>query len=155
MLRAALSRSDNLKGMTVTDGRTQDMVGTGVLPGLEKNPWAYFIEYRDGLKATLLMLTDAVGDFNFAVKLKGKPEILATQFFLSPDPNVTYSACLANKIEQMIETGVAPYAVERTLLVSGILESCLDSRVKGHTIVDTPHLAVTYQAPRESQYCRS
>jgi hypothetical protein len=155
MLRSALSRSDNLKGLTVTDGRTQDMVGTGVLPALVKNPWAYFIEYRDGLKATLLMLTDAVGDFNIAVKLKGKPEILATQFFLSPDPNVTYSACLANKIEQMIETGVAPYAVERTLLVSGILESCLDSRVKGHTLVETPHLAVTYQAPRESQYCRS
>jgi len=154
MLRSALSRSDNLKGLTVTDGRTQDMVGTGVLPGLVKDPWAYFIEYRDGTKATLLMLSDAVGDFNFAVKVKGKPEIQATQFFLSPDPNVTYSACLASKIEQMIMTGVAPYPVERTLLVSGILESCLDSRVKAHAKLDTPHLAVTYQAPRESQYCR-
>ncbi|HTB14755.1 MAG TPA: hypothetical protein VK752_24450 [Bryobacteraceae bacterium] len=153
MLRSALSRSDNLKGATVTDGRTQDMVGTGVLPGLVKNPWAYFIEYRDGTKATMLMLSDAVGDFTFAVKLKGKP-IQSTQFFLSPDPNVTYSACLAHKIEQMIMTGNAPYPVERTLLVSGMLESCLDSRVKGHVKMDTPHLAVTYQAPRESQYCR-
>jgi len=155
LLSSALSRSDNLKGLTVTDGRTQDMVGTGVLPGLVKNPWAYFIEYRDGLKATLLMLTDAVGDFTFAAKLKGNPAIQATQFFLSPDPNVTYSACLANKIEQMIETGVAPYPVERTLLVSGMLESCLESRVKGHTLVETPHLDVAYRAPRESQYCRS
>ena len=154
MLRSALSRSDNLKGASVTDGRTQDMVGTGVLPGLVKNPWAYFIEYRDGVKATLLMLSDAVGDFNFAVKLKGR-EIQSTQFFLSPDPNVTYSACLASKIEQMIMTGVAPYPVERTLLVSGMLESCLDSRVKGHVRVETPQLGVAYQAPRESQYCRS
>jgi len=154
LLRSALSRSDNLKGLTVTDGRTQDMVGTGVLPGLVKNPWAYFIEYRDGTKATLLMLTDAVNDFTFAVKLKGKAGIQATQFFLSPDPNVTYSACLANKIEQMIETGVAPYPVERTLLVSGILESCLDSRVRGHARLDTPHLTVAYRAPRESQYIR-
>jgi hypothetical protein len=154
LLRSALSRSDNLKGLTVTDGRTQDMVGTGVLPGLVKNPWAYFIEYRDGTKATLLMLTDAVNDFTFAVKLKGKAEIQATQFFLSPDPNVTYSACLGSKIEQMIETGAAPYPVERTLLVSGILESCLDSRVKGHARIDTPHLTVSYRAPRESQYCR-
>jgi hypothetical protein len=154
MLRSALSRSDNLKGATVTDGRTQDMVGTGVLPGLVKDPWAYFIEYRDGTKATLLMLSDAVGDFNFAVKVKGKPGIQSTQFLLTPDPDVTYSACLASKIEQMIETGVAPYAVDRTLLVSGILESCLDSRVKGHVRVETPHLAVAYQAPRESQYCR-
>jgi len=154
LLRSALSRSDNLKGATVTDGRTQDMVGTGVLPGLVKDPWAYFIEYRDGTKATMLMLSDAVNDFNIAVKLKGKPEIQATQFFLSPDPNVTYSACLAGKIERMIETGVAPYPVERTLLVSGMLESCLDSRVKGNQRIETPHLEVAYQAPRESQYCR-
>jgi len=154
MLRAALSRSDNLKGASVTDGRTQDMVGTGVLPGLVKNPWAYFIEYRDGVKATLLMLSDAVADFNFAVKLKGR-EIQSTQFFLSPDPNVTYSACLASKIEQMIMSGVAPYPVERTLLVSGMLESCLESRVKGHVRLETPQLNVVYQAPRESQYCRS
>jgi hypothetical protein len=154
MLRSALSRSDNLKGMTVTDGRTQDMVGTGVLPALEKNPWAYFIEYRDGTKATMMMLNEVVGDFTFAVKLKGKPGIQSTQFFLSPDPNVTYSACLAHGIERMIETGVAPYAVDRTLLVSGMLESCLDSRFKGHVQLETPHLAVSYQAPRESQYCR-
>jgi hypothetical protein len=119
-----------------------------------KDPWAYFIEYHDGTKATLLMLTDAVGDFTFAVKLKAEAAIQATQFFLSPDPNVTYSACLANKIEQMIETGVAPYPVERTLLVSGILEACLDSRIKGHARIETPHLAVSYRAPRESQYCR-
>jgi hypothetical protein len=154
MLRSALSRSDNLKGATITDGRTQDMVGTGVLPGLVKDPWAYFIEYRDGTKATMLMLSDAVGDFNFAVKVKGKPGIQSTQFLLTPDPNVTYSACLASKIEQMIMTGVAPYGVDRTLLVSGMLESCLDSRAKGNARIETPHLAVAYQAPRESQYCR-
>ena len=155
MLSAALSRSDNLKGLTVTDGRTQDMVGTGVLPALVKDPWAYFIEYRDGTKGTLLMLTDATADFLIAVKLKGKADILSTQFFRSPEPNVTYSALLANKIEQMIETGVAPYPVDRTLLVSGILESCLDSRVRGHVRLETPHLAVSYQAPRESQYYKT
>ena len=154
LLRSALSRSDNLKGATVTDGRTQDMVGTGVLPQIVRNPWAYFIEYRDGTKATMMMLSDAVADFNIAVKVKGNKEIQATQFFLSPDPNVTYSACLASKIEQMIMTGAAPYPVERTLLVSGMLEACLDSRVKGHQKIETPHLDVVYQAPRESQYCR-
>jgi hypothetical protein len=155
MLSAALSRSDNLKGFSVTDGRPQDMVGTGVLPGLVKNPWAYFIEYRDGTKATLLMLTDAVGDFTIAVKVKGHTGIQSTQFLLTPDPNVTYSACLASKIEQMIQTGVAPYPVERTLLVSGMLESCLTSRVQGHARLDTPHLTVEYRAPQESQYCRT
>jgi hypothetical protein len=54
----------------------------------------------------------------------------------------------------MIETGQAPYPVERTLLVSGMLESCLDSKLQGHRRLDTPHLGVRYQPPRESRFCR-
>jgi len=154
LLTSALSRSDTPQGLTVTDGRTQDLVASGEVRKLVANPAAYFIEYRDGVSATLLMLTGAVGDFNFAAKLKRVPQIQSTQFFLSPVPNVTYSACLVHKIEQMIETGVAPYPVERTLLVSGVLESCLTSRARGHARLETPHLAVAYQAPKESQYCR-
>ncbi len=148
LLTSALSRSDTPQGLTVTDGRTQDLVSSGEVMKLVRNPAAYFIEYRDGLKATLLMLSGAVSDFNFAAKLKGSPQIQSTQFFLSPEPNVTYSACLVNKIEQMIETGAAPYPVERTLLVSGVLESCLTSRLQGHVRLETPHLVVAYQASK-------
>src|SRR5208337_3985111 len=60
MLSAALSRSDTPQGLTLIDGRTQDLVGSGELPKLVKSPAAYFIEYRDGLRATLLMLTGAL-----------------------------------------------------------------------------------------------
>ena len=56
LLTSALSRSDTPLGLTVDDGRTQDLVASGQLPLLAKQPAAYFIEYRDGLKATLLML---------------------------------------------------------------------------------------------------
>ena len=73
---------------------------------------------------------------------------------LTPDPNVTYSACLAHGIEQMFRTGVAPYPIDRTLLVSGILESCLTSKVQNHQRLETPHLKVAYRAPSESVYCR-
>jgi len=155
LLTSALSRSDNPQGLSVKDGRTQDLVGSGEVQKLVKNPAAYFIEYRDGLKATMLMLNGANTDFVFAARLKGKREIQSTQFFLSPVPNVTYSACLVNKIEQMIMTGVAPYPVERTLITSGMLESCLTSRIKDHARLETPHLSVTYRSPKESQYCRS
>ncbi len=144
MLTSALSRSDTPQGLSVTDGRTQDLVGSNELPKLVKNPAAYFIEYRDGLKATMMMLNGALSDFNIAVKLKGKADIVSTQFFLSPVPNVTYSARLASGIEKMILTGVAPYPVERTLLVSGMLESCLTSKVEGHKTLATPHLGVKY-----------
>ena len=145
LLTAALSRSDTPQGFTVTDGRTQDLVGNGELPKLVKNPAAYFIEHNDGLKTTLLMLTGAVQDFNFAARVKGLG-IQSTQFLLTPVPNVTYSACLASNIEEMIETGRAPYPAERTLIVSGILESCLTSKLQGQKRIETPHLAVRYKA---------
>jgi hypothetical protein len=154
LLIAALSRSDSPQGQTVVDGRTQDLVGNGELPKLVKSPAAYFIEYRDGLKATLLMLNGAVKDFTFAARVTGQG-VQSTQFFLSPEPNVTYSACLVRKIEELFETGRAPYPVERTLLVSGVLESCLTSRVDGQKRQPTPHLNVAYRAPQQSHYTRT
>jgi hypothetical protein len=154
LLSSALARSDTPLGLTVQDGRTQDLVGSGVLPSLVKHPAAYLIQYRDGLRATMLMLDGAVQDFNFAARIRGTG-LLSTQFFLSPVPNVTYSACLVSKIEQMFISRKAPYPIERTLLTSGIRESCLESRAKGNRRLTTPHLAVTYEAPAESQYPRT
>jgi hypothetical protein len=154
LLTAALSRSDTPQGLTVKDGRTQDLVHNGELPKLVRDPAAYFIEYSDGLKATLLMLNGALTDFNFAARVKGLG-LQSTQFLLTPTPNVTYSACLMGKMEEMFTTGKAPYPVERTLIVSGILESCLTSRIQGHKRLETPHLNVRYQAPRDSQHCRA
>jgi hypothetical protein len=155
LLTAALSRSDTPLGMTVTDGRTQDLLGSGELQKLAGKPAAYFIEYRDGLKATLLMLDGALKDFNFAARLKGSPQTWSTQFLLTPEPNVTYSACLMQKAREMFESGVAPYPIERTLLVSGTLESCLTSKAQDHQRLETPHLSVTYQAAKESQFART
>jgi hypothetical protein len=144
LLSAALSRSDTPRGLTVTDGRTQDLAASGELPKLARNPAAYFIEHKDGLKTTLLMLNGAVQDFNFAALVRGLG-IQSAQFLLTPVPNVTYSACLASKIEEMIETGRAPYPAQRTLIVSGILESCLTSKAQGGKRIETPHLAVRYK----------
>jgi hypothetical protein len=155
LLTAALSRSDTPLGLTVTDGRTQDLVASGELQKLVNKPAAYFVEYRDGLKAVMLMLDGAIKDFNFAARLKGNPALWSTQFLLTPDPNVTYSACLMHKAGQMFESGVAPYPVERTLLTSGILESCLTSKVQDHARLETPHLSVSYKPPRESQFART
>lgn len=151
LLTAALSRSDSPQGLSKIDARPQDLQGSGELRKLVKNPAAYFIEHRDGLKTTLLMLNGAVSDYTFAARVKGHG-IISTQFFLPPTPNVTYSACLMSKIEEMFVTGKAPYPVERTLIVSGALESCLQSRKQGAKRLDTPHLDVRYQSPRTRQH---
>jgi hypothetical protein len=154
LLVSALSRSDTPLGLTLEDARTQDLLGSGELRRLVKNPAAYFIERNDGLRTTLLMLNGAVRDYTFAARVKGRG-VLSTQFFLSPTPNVTYSACLVSKIEEMFVTGKAPYPVERTLIVSGALESCLQSRKQGGKRLETPHLSVRYQGTRAPQHARS
>ena len=155
LLISALSRSDTPLGMDAAESRPEDLVSSGQLPKLVANPAAYFIEYRDGLKATLLMLDGALQDFNFAARLKGVPAIQSTQFLLTPIPNVTYSACLVHGIDQMFQTRAAPYPIQRTLLVSGILESCLTSKVQNHQRLETPHLDVAYQPPARTTFCRS
>ncbi len=152
LLEAALSRSDTPCGLTDEDGRTQNMIANGEIYRLVDKPSAYFIEYNDGFQATLLMLNGAVRDYCFAAKIKNDSVPVSTQFFLTPTPNVTYSACLVSKIEELFETGVAPYPAERTLLVSGTLESCLKSRHQGNVSMETPHLKVEYRAPTESQH---
>jgi hypothetical protein len=154
LLTAALSRSDTPLGLTVKDGRTQDLLRSGELRRLVPHPAAYLIEYRDGLRATMLNLRGAVQDFNFAARIKGVGN-LSTQFLLTPEPNVTYSACLMNKVEQMFSTGTAPYPVERTLLTSGMLEACRTSKLEKNRRLETSHLSVRYQPPETSQYCRS
>lgn len=155
LLEAALSRCDSPGGLTKEDGRTQDLLGNGELQKLVENPAAYFIERNDGLQTTLLMLNGAIGDYCFAARLKGVADPVSTQFFLPPTPNVTYSACLVAKIVEMIMTGVAPYPAERTLIVSGMLESCLTSRIQDHQCLETPHLQVEYRAPAESHHGRA
>lgn len=155
LVEAALSRSDSPQGLTLEDGRTQDLLGSGELRRLVEKPAAYVIEFRDGLRATLLMLNGAIADYNFACRIQGQPDPVSCQFFLSPTPNVTYSACLVAKIDEMFQTGVAPFPAQRTMVVNGILESCLQSRHDGNQRLETPHLDVSYTAPEASHHARA
>ena len=153
LLEAALARSDSRSGIGLRDGRPQNWTHNGELQKVCPNPGAYFIEYNDGFRATLLMLNGAVQDRTFAAKLRGEPKIQSTLFLAPGRPNVTYSACLMQKVEEMIVAGRAPYPVERTLLVSGALERCLESRISDHRRILTPELDVVYRAPEESHFC--
>jgi len=155
LLEAALSRSDSPQGLAIADGRTESLLASNQLRGLVKHPSAYLIDYWDGTRATLLMLNGAVADYSFAARLRHTPGIYSTQFLLPPNPNVAYSACLMHEVEEMIERGVAPFPVERTLLVSGVLESCLDSRIQGGRPIETPHLDIHYVAPLTSLFCQT
>jgi hypothetical protein len=119
---------------------------------LVKEPVAYLFEYADGVKATMLLLNGLVGDFTFAAKLKGKVEPLSTLFYLPPNPNVTYSASLMSKAEELFLTGKPPYPLERTLLTTGLVEAGMKSLAANQQRLKTPHLAIKYQPTKESTF---
>jgi hypothetical protein len=154
LLVSALSRSDTPLGLTLLDGRNQEMVSNGALPQLVTDPVAYCVEYTDGTKSTLLILNGAIRDYNIAARLAGG-ETVSTQFFMGPAPNEGYSACLAAKINAMFQMRTAQIPVDRALLTTGVLEACLKSRHRLNRKVETPQLGLRYQSPSQSQYQRT
>jgi hypothetical protein len=120
-----------------------------------KDPVAYRIEYRDGTKATMLLLNGLVSDFTFAARLKGQAEPLSTLFYLPPNPNVTYSAALMAQAEETFLTGKSPAPIERTLLTSGLVEAGVRSLGTQQKRLETPHLDFGYEGKRESLFLRN
>jgi hypothetical protein len=120
-----------------------------------KRPVSYRIEYADGTKATMLLMNGLVNDFNFAARLKGQSQPVSTLFHLPPNPNVVYSAALMSKAEETFLTGKSPCPIERTLLTTGLVEAGVRSLGTGQKRLETTHLKIRYQAPRESIFWRS
>lgn len=152
LFEACLSRSQTLAQPDTFSHRypTADQIREWV-----KDPVAYRFEYADGVKATMLMMNGLISDFTFAARLKGQAEPLSTLFYLPPTPNVTYSASLMSKAEETFMTGKSPYPIERTLLTTGLVEAGVRSLGTGQKHIATPHLAIRYNAPRESTFLRS
>ena len=152
LLEAGLSRCDHPLGLTVEDGRTQDLLGSGELKKLVEKPALYRIDYADGFETAMLLLPGGIKDTAFAARLKGDDTVHSCQIFTTPTPNVTYSASLVSRIEEMIVTGTSPIPAERNLITCGMLENCLISRHQNHRRVDTPQLDVTYRPPETPQH---
>jgi hypothetical protein len=120
-------------------------VGRGDVPGPHP-PVAFLVQYRDGLKATLLNLGGYVSDFCFAARVGG--QVVASAFKLQGSPPRWHFNFLTHHIEQFFRSGRAPYPVERTLLTTGTLAALMDSGGAGRRL-ETPHLGVGYEAPAE------
>jgi hypothetical protein len=123
-------------------------------PTFPQGPVAFLIDYRDGLKATVLLLNGHVDDTTFAATVAGEKKPVSTLFYLPPPPGAAFLEALTVKIEEFLMTGKPPYPLERTLLTGGILDVALESRIKGHGRLETPDLDVRYDPPRDSGYMR-
>src|SRR5262245_17578291 len=110
----------------------------------------FVIEYRDGFKAAVAMLNGWVhegdgGAFVGAIRQRGNAKPQVTHFYLQqPDP-FAHFAYLLRAIDSHVNTGQAPYPVERTLLTTGILDAIMISKGEKNRRVDTPHLDIRYQ----------
>jgi hypothetical protein len=85
-------------------------------------------------------------------------EIVSCQMYLPMPGHGSTTADFFNPLVRHAETmmleGRAPYPVERTLLTSGMVIAGVDSLHAGEKELPTPHLNISYQAPKDSLYWR-
>jgi hypothetical protein len=108
-------------------------------------PWGILLEYRDGMKATILKVGYSGTRWHFGCKLAGQQRPLMTSHYVGPWNNRCLFMALSNAIQHFFVTRASPYPVERTLLTTGALEAAVRSRAAG-VAIDTPHLDIAYAA---------
>ncbi|MDA1050307.1 MAG: hypothetical protein O3C40_07480 [Planctomycetota bacterium] len=141
----------------------QDRPSTGVFqaqpsqpppPGPE-GPHAIAIEYKDGLRATVLKIGSSSDRWNFACRLRGETTPRATAYFNSPWGNRGLFKALSHAIQQHFIQRVEPYPAERTLLTTGMVEAVMRSFEQQGQPIETPHLEIAYQAKPWNQFRES
>lgn len=109
-------------------------------------PHAILIDYTDGLRGTILRVGTDHTRWNFACRIAGRAEPLATRFHVGPWRNRCLFKALAHAVQSFVIRGRSPYPVERTYLTTGVLCAAMDSHFERDRAVETPHLAdLAYQ----------
>jgi hypothetical protein len=109
-------------------------------------PHGVLLRYKDGLRALVLKVGRSSTRWGFACKLKGEAKPRATRFHVGPWQNRNLFKALSRAIQHHFRRGKAPYPVERTLLVTGVLDAGMRSRAAPGKAVATPHLEFGYAA---------
>ncbi len=123
--------------------------GSGGAPA--RREWAAFqVEYLDGLRVTVLMIGGYVVRRGVALRIRGEDAPWATWFLQQRRRDqLWHFDHQVDHIERMVETGRAPYPLERTLLTTGLIDALMTSLHEGGRRIETPHLAIRY-APAEA-----
>lgn len=112
------------------------------------------LNYRDGLRAIVLAAATGGGiKWHFACKLEGEEQPRATSLYVGPWQNRNLFKAFSHAIQTHFREHRAPYPVERTLLVTGILDAEMESRVQGGKPMETSQLHINY-APRDYRKMR-
>jgi len=130
--------------------RLQGLPPSPLVEEHSKKPVLFVLNYRDGLKAAALVLTENVG-FSAAFRVKGREQPLSTAFVIPVGRPLPNWDGMARCVDRFLATGEAPNPVERTLLTTGALAFCFESKRRGK-LVETPQLQVSYRAPAHNWY---
>ncbi|MCH2200603.1 MAG: hypothetical protein MK102_01425 [Fuerstiella sp.] len=138
LLDAALSR---LKHKPIPDGSN--------IEELAKEPVLFIVDYRDGLRASVLVPGVAVSEWTVAWRYADNDPVNggateSTRFAPQEIRPFMHFTHLNAGIEKMMHTGKPAWPVERTLLTSGILDAALISKRDGNGRLETPWLDVNY-----------
>ena len=139
--------------------RLQPLPQSESLESQAKEPVLFVINYVDGTKAAALVLTKNSGGFSTAMRVKGQDKLLSVAFVIGepgvkdplngrPLPNwdgIGYC------VDHFLATGNPPNAVERTLLTTGVLAFCFESK-RQKRAVETPQLQIRYRGPAHSWF---
>jgi hypothetical protein len=106
---------------------------------------ALIVHYKDGTRGTALAIGSTSDRWNFACRPRGQAQPLATALYNGPWGNLCLFTALSNAIVHFFKTGRSPYPIERTLMVSGILDAAMHSHKEGGKPVATPELEFDYE----------
>jgi hypothetical protein len=124
---------------------TQLRGGDRPLREIVRRPRLFRLEYADGLRAHLLELNDAVGEWSAAWRYADDGRIDSSLFWTQEGRPGMHFTWLLHGIEQMMLTGKPTWNVERTLLTSGALDALLISLTENSRRMETPYLMRSYQ----------
>ncbi len=130
---------------------SQPQGGGRPLRQIVREPKLFRLEYADGLRAHLLELNGAAGEWSAAWRYADDgPQrpvrpIESALFWTQEGRPAGHFTLLLHGIEQMMLTGKPSWNLERTLLTSGVLQALLLSQREDQRVVETPHLLLQYQ----------
>lgn len=108
-------------------------------------PRLFTLEYADGLRAHLLELNGAAGEWSAAWRYQADHRVESAQFWTQEGRPGMHFTWLLHGVEQLMLTGLPPRNVERTLLTSGALDELLLSLKEDGRRIETPYLTIGYE----------
>ncbi len=104
------------------------------------------IDYRDGLRISMITLNDVVGEWSAAWRDADTGEVTSTLFDARDVRPLMHFTWQLNGIESMMLTGKPAWPAERTLLTSGTLDALLISKKQAGKRIKTPQLHFGYES---------